>query len=227
MVVEDEENAFRLLIASPKWTYCWIQENWMKLCWCWNDKVIFGMLVVLPITLLYYILMGWQGLVPPPPFFSLLSSPLLSSTLTQHPKPDFSFIFHPTQNSLLNSFSFPYVGFCFLSQFSKVTQHRPSPHHSIPLNCWRDTCWLDLDLELDSFLLKSPLALTFSSSRIGESSSMRQKEFATVDMFFFYNSKICCGVPKGLDWIGTKKNHWSHHHCCHYHLNGSCFWQIL
>jgi hypothetical protein len=34
---------------------------------------------------------------------------------------------------------------------------------------------------------------------------MRQKEFATGDMYFFYNSKIYCGVPKGLDWIGTKK----------------------
>jgi hypothetical protein len=54
---------------------------------------------------------------------------------------------------------------------------------------------------------------------------MRQKEFATVDMYFFYNLKIYCGVPKGLDWSGTegKKNHQSHHHHCHYHLNGLCF----
>ncbi len=109
MVVEDEENAFRLLIASPKWTYCWIQENWMKLCWCWDDKVIFGMLVVLRITLLYYILMGWQGTSSPP--LSSLSSPLLYSHPT--PKTRFFFLFPPHPKLSFELILYSICGFLF------------------------------------------------------------------------------------------------------------------
>jgi hypothetical protein len=60
----------------------------------------------------------------------------------------------------LNSFSFPYVGFCSLSQFSKVTQHTITPALHPP-KLQKRHLLTGSGLELDSLLLKSPLALTF------------------------------------------------------------------
>lgn len=103
----------------------------MKLCWCWNGRVIFGMLVALLITLLYYILMGWQGTISPPLFIlsPLLPSPLLYSHPT--PKTRFFFLFPPNPKLSFELILFSICGFFFslpIQQGHPIHTITPSLH---------------------------------------------------------------------------------------------------